>query len=206
MRLSAAFWAMRLSAAFRLRSFGAEFHFVFVHSHLPHWLPPHSACFLTWHLAGSLPADCVADVFTSEGAKFVAFDRVLDVGATGPRWLERADVASAVIDSLRIGERKGFYQLGSWVLMPNHIHLLLMPRIRLSRVVSGIKVTSAISANRILGRTGTFWGRDYFDRWMRNADDVGRVARYIENNPVKAGLCREPASWEFSSAYAKRGW
>ena len=176
-----------------------------VHSHLPHWLPPRTACFLTWHLAGSLPAVAVADVFTSEGAKFVAFDRVLDVAKTGPRWLERPDVAGTVCDALLTGEKNGFYHLGSWVIMPNHVHVLLFPRRRLSRIVSGIKVASAKEANRILGRTGAFWSRDYFDRWMRSSDDERRVMRYIENNPVKAGLCSQPGGWEFSSACERRG-
>jgi len=98
--------------------------------------------------------------------------------------------------------------LGSWVVMPNHVHALLYPLADLSRVVSGIKVTSAKQANRLLNRTGAFWSRDYFDRWVRNSREEQRIARYIENNPVKAGLCCEASAWACSSASGtvERGW
>jgi REP element-mobilizing transposase RayT len=134
------------------------------------------------------------------GARFVAFDRVLDARATGPDWLLRPDVAEAVVRAIFTGRDKGFYELGSWVVMPNHVHVLLRPLVELSRVVSGIKVSSARDANRLLDRTGAFWSRDYFERWIRDSGGEQRVVRYIENNPVKAGLCREAAGWRFSSA------
>jgi hypothetical protein len=83
------------------------------------------ACFLTWRLAGSLPLQRVTDVWTTEGAKFLAFDRVLDARATGPQWLIRPDIARAVIDVLFQGQDKGFYELGSWLVIPNRVHVLL---------------------------------------------------------------------------------
>lgn len=88
--------------------------------------------------------------------------------------------------------------------MPNHVHVLLNPSLELSRVVSGIRVGSAKEANRLMGRTGAFWNRDYFDRWIRGSVQEKRVVRYIENNPVQAGLCTEVADWPFSSASAQR--
>jgi putative transposase len=132
----------------------------------------------------------IAEFRTTEGAKFVAFDRVLDARATGPQWLIRPDVARAVIDVLFAGQENGFYELGRWVVMPNHVHVLLFPVVDLCRVVSGIKVASAKAANGLLGRTGAFWSRDYFDRWVRNSDEEQRVIRYIENNPSRRGYAR----------------
>jgi len=142
----------------------------------------------------------VANLWTTDGAKFVAFDKVLDARATGPQWLIQPEVAHAVIGVLLTGQSKGFYDLGSWVVMPNHVHVLLCPQVELPRVVRGIKVASAKEANRLLGRTGSFWGRDYSDRWVRDSAEEHRVVRYIENNPVKAGLCRDATAWPFSSA------
>jgi len=109
----------------------------------------------------------------------------------GPDWLRRPDVAEAVVRAIFTGRDKGFYELGSWVVMPNHVHVLLRPLVELPRVVSGIKVSSAREANRLLNRTGAFWSRDYFERWIRDSTGEQRVVRYIENNPVQAGLCRE---------------
>jgi hypothetical protein len=125
---------MRLSAAFLS---------MITHSHLAHWKRSGAACFITWRLAGSLPVQRIADVWTTEGAKFLAFDRVLDARATGPQRLILPDIARAVADVLFAGQQRGFYELGSWVIMPNHVHLIIYPLVDLSRVVSGIKVASA---------------------------------------------------------------
>ncbi len=51
-----------------------------------------------------------------------------------------------------------------------------------------------------LNRKGPFWAKDYFDRWIRNLDEEQRITRYIERNPVKAGLCSTPEDWLWSGA------
>jgi hypothetical protein len=68
-------------------------------------------------------------------------------------------------------------------------------------------MASAKEANRLLTRTGAFWSRDYFDHSIRDSAEEQRIIRYMESNPVKAGLCREAADWPFSSAAnsARRG-
>ena len=47
----------------------------------------------------------------------------------------------------------------------------------------------------MLGRTGQFWDEDYWDTYMRDEAQERRTRRYIENNPVKACLVREPDEW-----------
>ena len=87
--------------------------------------------------------------------------------------------------------------------MPNHVHATLRPLgdQDLASTVRGIKGSSARDANRLLNRSGSpFWARDYFDRRIRDREHEGRVTRYIENNPVKAGLCRATEDWPWSSA------
>jgi len=116
------------------------------HSHLPHWNQPGTPCFLTWRLAGSLPVQRIAESWTTEGAGFLAFDKVLDARATGPQWLTRPGIARAVIGALYAGQQKGFYELGSWVVMPNHVHAPICPVGDLSKIVSGFKVASAKEA------------------------------------------------------------
>jgi len=96
--------------------------------------------------------------------------------------------------------------------MPNHVHLLLRPESRrnLPEVVAAIKAISARAANRLLERTGPFWSRDYFDRWIRDSESEQRIVRYIHNNPVRAGLCASAEDWPYSSAWIarphQRGW
>ncbi len=77
-------------------------------------------------------------------------DRLLDAVATGPRWLALPKVAEAVVKALLDGEAIGQYELGTWVLMPNHVHVVLRPHGDLAQVVG-----------RLLKRTGEkFWARD----------------------------------------------
>jgi putative transposase len=168
---------------------------------LPHWQKDGAAYLVTWRLHGSLPLNVVADRWTSEGAKFVSGDRLLDAAATGPRWLLQPLFATTFVRILPECEKNGRCELGAWVVMPNHVHVVLRPSSNLRKVVSGIKACSARDANRLLSRAGRpFWARDYFDRWIRNGDEEQRITRHIEQNPVKAGLCLGPEDWPWSSA------
>ena len=93
--------------------------------------------------------------------------------------------------------------MGAWALMPNHVHVALRPLgdQDLASTVRSIKSSSAQAANRLLNRSGSrFRARDYFDRRIRDRDHEGRVTRYIENNPVRAGLCDRVQDWPGSSA------
>ena len=173
---------------------------------LPHWQKESAAYFVTWRLHGSLPSSVIADCWTQEGPKFVRTDRLLDATASGPRWLLQPAIAGSVAKILLDGEKKGPYQLGAWVVMPNHVHVVLQPQSELPKAVSWIKACSARDANRLLHRTGhQFWARDYFDRWIRDRIEEQRTVRYIEQNPVKAGLCSTPEDWLWSSANAAVG-
>ena len=109
-----------------------------------------------------------------------------------------------MVKVLREGAAEGRYDLGSWVLMPNHVHVLLKPGDTLPREIAWIKGRTALEANRVMKRSGSFWAKDYFDRWIRNRNEWEKVIRYIEQNPVKAGLCKSPEDWQWSSAHLKR--
>ena len=87
--------------------------------------------------------------------------------------------------------------------MPNHVHLLLIPSpgVHLPEILHSIKSYSAQKANEFLGRTGVFWQRESFDRYIRNEQHFRNVIKYIEENPVKARLCKTPGEWAFGSAY-----
>jgi REP element-mobilizing transposase RayT len=87
------------------------------------------------------------------------------------------------------------------VVTPNHVHLLILPKEALSVITRGLKGSTARQANQLLGRTGQrFWQQESFDRWVRNDREFERIARYIEENPVSAGLVRAAALWPWSSA------
>ncbi len=119
----------------------------------------------------------------------------------GKCWLGQARVAEMVQGALQHfdGAR---YRMLAWCVMPNHVHVLIesMPGWPLANVVHAWKSFSANRANELLGRTGAFWFRDYYDRYIRDARHFAKAMDYIEQNPVKAGLVAMPKLWPFSSA------
>jgi hypothetical protein len=64
-----------------------------------------------------------------------------------------------------------------------------------------MKSYTANRANALLSRSGPFWAREYFDRYIRNGEHFTNTVAYIHNNPVKAKLCSDPSDWPFSSAH-----
>ncbi len=129
-------------------------------------------------------------------------ETLLDAGY-GACLLRRPDVARLIVDSLKFLNVHG-HQVLRWVIMPNHLHLLIAVRCdtSLAAVVRSFKGWTAAQANRITGRTGSFWYPEYFDRYIRDAAHLSKVVRYIDANPVKAGLVANQTDWRFSSA----GW
>jgi hypothetical protein len=86
--------------------------------------------------------------------------------------------------------------------MPNHVHVLWTPLRSLPTLVRQVKGPSALAANRLLGNTGEpFWQSEYFDRQVRNEHEFAKIQRYIEWNPMKAGLVARPEEFPWSSAY-----
>ncbi|MEM9416642.1 MAG: transposase [Planctomycetota bacterium] len=102
-----------------------------------------------------------------------------------------------VLDHLVAGDEK-FYRLVAAVVMPDHAHLIFRPRdgYTLSRVMKGIKGVSAKQVNEARGTQGTFWQDEYHDRILRSEDEMFEKARYLLENPHRAGLvepgCQSP--------------
>jgi REP element-mobilizing transposase RayT len=102
------------------------------------------------------------------------------------------------------GER---YRLLAWVVMPNHVHILIETRDgwALEKLVQSWKTWTAKRANTILARNGAFLGREFHDRYIRDGEHLAFAKSYNEENPWKAGLCLAPEKWRWSSAWESRG-
>jgi hypothetical protein len=71
--------------------------------------------------------------------------------------------------------------------------------------MQSIKGASAREANKILGISGKpFWQHESYDHLVRTAEEFSRIQRYIENNPVKAGLAASPEDYRWSSAWWRK--
>ena len=170
---------------------------------LPHWHPEKTAIFITWRLYGSLPAKRPKEhKQDSAGKRFAALDAALDASQQGPLWLKNRNIAGQVTSAVHHGAvTLKFYQLHAFVVMPNHVHLLITPYVPMPRITNGLKGVTARTANRMLSlQENHFWQDESFDHWVRNRSELARITHYIEQNPVRAGLIRQASLWPWSSA------
>lgn len=168
--------------------------------HLPHFHPESAYLFVTWRLHGSLPAHILDVIYATPGQRFAAEDRAL-VHASGPQWLADTRVAVCLAELFQSGAREmNLYELFAWVIMPNHVHILILPKSDPRQIMHWIKGRSAREANLVLGRTGPFWEHESFDHFGRSRQEFYRIVKYIEQNPVSAGFVSEAEDWRFSSA------
>jgi REP element-mobilizing transposase RayT len=178
---------------------------MFYRRHLPHWQKPGSALFITWRLYGSIPASKLALILKEKytNKRFLLFDNELDRAGYGPIWLKDPALAQIVVDACRYGETElDLFRLSAFVVMSNHVHILIWPKVRLARITKSIKGYTARECNKLLGRTGEkFWQDESFDHAVRNEEQFYRIKRYIERNPVKAGLVNDAKKWPWSSAW-----
>jgi REP element-mobilizing transposase RayT len=175
---------------------------------LPHSDTTGRPVFVTFRLHGSLPSNRVfPPARLTSGQAFVALDRLLDHSRAGPFHLRRPEIACLVIQALRYGENQfQRYHLHAFVVMPNHVHLLVTPSVRAREWLGPLKGFTGHQANRILGRRRVpFWQDESYDHVIRNDEEFARVQRYIEFNPVKAGLVASPEEFPWSSAAGTRG-
>ncbi len=189
----------------------------FYERNLPHWLPVGATIFLTFRLAGTLPADVLAAChhewseadaragrvegsYARQRRYFGRFDALL-AGCAGPTWLREPAIAALVQTAMHYHEQRCAYLLNGYCIMPNHVHALVtLPDNAppLARTLQSIKSFSAKRANKVLGLSGPFWHRETYDHLCRDAAEADRIRHYILANPVKAGLVEEWQYWPYS--------
>ncbi len=172
---------------------------------LPHvWATDHPI-FLTWRLHDSLPPNrTFAGGTLSSGQAFAAMDRFLDEARTGPLYLRQPELADMVVEALWYNaEGLKHYSLEAFVVMPNHVHMLVTANVPLPKLTKSLKGITAKRANAMLALTGQpFWQEESYDHTVRNQREFERIRGYIEENPVRAGLVHHAHEYRWSSA----GW
>ncbi len=209
-------------------------HRIFYRRNLPHYQPPGATLFITTRLAGSLPKQVVEQLiaeaeqlamlrsaiependqarraYLDQRHLFTRWDAALDAAASGPTWLNDANVAALVAEALHHRDG-GVFRLDAFCIMFNHLHLVCKPLERapdqhdpLHKTMQQFKSYTAVQANRLLGRTGAFWHRESYDHALRDGGEQGLAIRYTLNNPVKAGLAAHWHDWPWS--YCREEW
>jgi len=116
--------------------------------------------------------------------------------------LQAKGVAEIILARLLQCRDQGAYQLHEFVIMPNHLHLLLTPGVEttLEKAVQLIKGGSSREIHLKLGGTAQVWQPGFHEWTVRDEKDFGSKREYIHLNPVEAGLALRPEEWAFSSA------
>ena len=212
--------ARRAASQIAVRRFFSPFYdpdekIVLSHGHLPHWHQFEKIQFVTFHLADSIPQtqlsklkikikqwqerhpkpwkkDEEEEYYSIFGKKI---DEYLDAGY-GNCYLKIPEVRTIVKEALFYfhGQR---YQLLAFVIMSNHVHVLLVPfeEYLLGDILHSWKSFTAHKINRILGKNGSVWHKESFDRIIRNENHLQKVLAYIRQN-AEYGPCSPDTYWE----------
>ena len=112
--------------------------------------------------------------------------------------------AESVISAIYFCREKGLMYLLSFVVMPDHSHIIFMPRKKdISQIMHSIKSYTANKINKLLKRRGNVWQQSFWEYKIPNREILLQKVRYIHNNPVRKGLCNIPEEYPFSSANLK---
>jgi putative transposase len=122
--------------------------------------------------------------------------------STYHRWILPESVRQIVIDTCLAGNGRKFrlYAVG---VMPDHVHLVLVPKydvnspVSIAEIMHAIKGASAHRINKFLGRHGKVWEEESFDRALRQEESIGDKVDYILGNPVGAGLVNNPLEYRW---------
>ncbi len=112
--------------------------------------------------------------------------------------LEAPDPKNTVEAILELTRARHQARVYAYVLMPEHVHLLINepPSILLAQFLKAVK---QIASRKLKGQHEKFWQERYFDRNIRGESARSEVIRYIHRNPVKRGLVASPGDYRWSS-------
>lgn len=168
---------------------------------------------ITYRLNDSLPKETLEKIllnFENDSGRRKAIEEKLDAGY-GSCVLRLPLIAKMIIENWQQFNQKK-YDLIAYVVMPNHVHVVIkvFSNNSISNIVHSWKSYTSKRIKEILSKDSKNtedlefidkigWQEDYWDRYIRDEIHYFNAVEYIHNNPVKAGLCENPTDWKFSS-------
>lgn len=107
---------------------------------------------------------------------------------------------------LKKAKNKYHFSIENYVIMGNHVHLLILPGIdeNLSRIMQWVLSGFAKAYNKRFNRSGHFWGERFFSRIIESFFDYLNTFDYIDKNPITAGITVNKTGWKYSGVYEHR--
>jgi len=192
----------------------------FYRNRLPHWEVEAGIYFVTIRLQGAIPSEAESRIrhLTSKFRKyhhdrrskiFYRIFREMEYwlhNSQSVDYLIKPEVAEMVMEAIEHREKVGIWKTKEYVLMPNHLHILINMSsiqkrgITLKKTLEDFKSWTGRNAVMLLGISGSkFWQREWFDHWSRSVDEDKKFMKYIRENPVTAGLEVNYEHWPYGS-------
>jgi REP element-mobilizing transposase RayT len=191
----------------------------FYRRRLPHLQIEGATYFVTFRLKNSLPVEILQRLSQEferikslpsdqtqieERLWFEKFDNYLDRALSGENFLSDSQVAIVVEEAIYYRHTK-VYDLISFCIMPNHVHLICKPLEKekdkfygLTEILHSLKRHTARQSNLILKRSGSFWQDESYDHVIRDEAELEQIIKYVLYNPVKANLVKEQEDWKWA--------
>ena len=195
---------------------------------LPHWRQEGATYFVTFRLGDSLPESKLRELRGYRDAwrrqhprprsnkLLEEFSR--DVFTRVERWIDQGMGSCALKEQSAAGFMTGAmhhfdgerYQLGAYVVMPNHVHVIVrptQPEIQsLDAILGSWKQFASGKINAHAGTTGSHWQDEGYDRIIRDEEHLYRVLQYIGRNPKNAGLPHTACPLWIRPEWIASGW
>ena len=117
-------------------------------------------------------------------------------------YLEQPPDKRLILAAMDFYRRRGDFKLYGFVIMSNHIHVIIHPApgVLLARIVNGIKTWT--SRRNSAKPSGSLWERRYDDNRIKSDKELRSIVQYIHNNPVRAGIVSDPQAYPWSSVHS----
>ena len=174
---------------------------------LPHWRQTGCAYFVTFRLADSIPQrllkqwDMVRNGWLKHHPQPWTEDEMQEYNRMFTSKMEeymhngygscmlKDKRLSSLVEKALLHFNEVQYDIGDYVVMSNHVHVIMVPRksFTVESVVGAWKGFTSKKINQETGRSGQLWSEGFYDHIVRHENELKRIARYIKDNPVKAG-------------------
>ncbi len=199
---------------------------------LPHWRQDGATYFVTFRLGDSLPIEKLdqlramrddaklqlksvpegrkQNLLEQQSQKMIAMTEMcLDQGM-GSCLLRDPELRRQLIGALKYFDDDR-YEIGSYVVMPNHVHVVLRPlpgkpRNSLEEILQDRKRASSFAIGKLDGKRGSIWQAESYDRIIRDPQHLWRCLQYIGKNPKKANLSEEAYTLHLNPKWKSLGW